>query len=827
MQKKVSERILSIRKIQDVGNWNYSLQNGQGPEVFERINLIYGPNGSGKTSLANLFFGLAHDWPNQGESTWQRASFSVGQGNGNSRETDCSNDPIFSRVYVFTKDMVAREHALTVDDASMSAILTLGEENIDREQRIAQLKEELVALRESEKKADGQIKNRRRDVEDIVKNFQEDVFVALRIYKGWNTKGKFNAATAASILQGFRKEQEGLERASRNFKSEVDESRSLNVVDEKEFERACELLSEKRRDRQEVPDFIQKSVIEKIDDIKRDMRHVPNVVDVDTLVTHPDASNWVQQGLEHHKHSDRCIFCGSKLTDQRLGQLRAHFSEEVKKLQKRLREYRELYQRESENAKNLRTKLEILKTELSNRPEVIEYISSYNGELDDYLKWISSVIRAIDKKLDDVMQESHDIIGVHSIPNSQKLREWLSDYNESVAKQDELKEDAEKFVYRYYCVKYCEPYVEAQRALGDVDADLQSCRHKIESIEEELAQLANIEGNPLPSAQSLNVQVADLLGRNELKFEVEGKKYRVTRNGNPAIRLSEGEQTAITFIHFLQLIKAELDKGSSPIVVIDDPVSSLDERIQIGVASLIRDLVTGHHLYPMGSASHTLSEVAQLFVLTHSFEFYRYLFCSLPRDPKFGPMKAYEILAVDDSGVRRPVLVDWCVDDKRQMEVFSSYHHAFGLLGRAILGKIGADINATIDQQLLYPNLARRLLEQFLAFKYPDYALNFSDGIAHAAHEVRERNSTDLDAVRAISTCEGIILPATNVGSHNRMPTTVGIQSGQSFTNLIKQVFYFIYLVDDSHFEGMCKALKFSDSWLLLPNGVRQRHSNP
>lgn len=176
--------------------------------------------------------------------------------------------------------------------------------------------------------------------------------------------------------------------------------------------------------------------------------------------------------------------------------------------------------------------------------------------------------------------------------------------------------------------------------------------------------------------------------------------------------------------------------------------------------------------------------------------------------------------------------MDWFVDGedaKKRMEVFSSYHHAFGLLGRAILSQIDVGINATIDLQLLYPNLARRLLEQFLAFKYPDRTLDFSKGNANAAEEVINRHSTDLDAVQSISTCEGIILPATNVGSHNRMPTTIGMQSGEPFENLIKRVFYFIYLVDESHFKGMCRALEFSDSdmWRLLPDGVPQRHSNP
>lgn len=830
MQKKTPERILSIREIQDVGNWSYSLQKTQGLREFERINLIYGPNGSGKTSLANLFFGLAHDWPNEGERTWQRVSFSVGRGEGDSRETDCSEDSIFSRVYVFTKDMVARAHALTVDDASMSTILTLGKENVDREQRIKNLKEELDVLRGEKKEAEARVEKCQCDVDRTVKDFRDVVFAALQFYKGWKTKGSFNTSTAESVLREFIEEQAHRSGASRNFKSEVNETRSPDVVDEEAFQHAREILSEGQRDRLDIPDFVQKSIIEKIGRINQDICCVPNVVDVDTLVTNPDASNWVQQGIEYHKDSSRCIFCGSTLTGERLEELRAHFSNEVEDLQTRLRGYRTQLQSEIVNVEKLRDRLKLLERELNNQPTVIEYISSYDEELGNYLTWISSAVSAIGKKLDNVMQKSCDMVVVHSVPNSQRLSEWLNGYNESVAGQHALKENAANDVIGYYCANYCELYLSAQDTLENAKADLTSCSHKIKSMGEELEQLANIEGDPLPSAQSLNVQVADLLGRNELKFEVQGKKYRVTRNGNPAIRLSEGEQTAITFVHFLQLIKVELDKGHSPIVVIDDPVSSLDERIQNGVASLIRDLVTGPHLYPSGDTSRTTSKVAQLFVLTHNFEFYRYLFCSLPRDEIFGPMNAYEILARCDSGVRRPILVDWCVDGKgakKRMEVFSSYHHAFGLLGRAILGRIEVGINETLDLQLLYPNLGRRLLEQFLAFKYPDYALNFSEGIAKAADDVRNRYSTDLDAVQAISTCEGIILPATNAGSHNRMPTTVGIQSDGSFENLIKQIFYFIYLVDESHFEGMCRALEFSDSSQLLPDGVRQRHSNP
>ena len=90
-----------------------------------------------------------------------------------------------------------------------------------------------------------------------------------------------------------------------------------------------------------------------------------------------------------------------------------------------------------------------------------------------------------------------------------------------------------------------------------------------------------------------------------------------------------------------------------------------------------------------------------------------------------------------------------------------------------------------------------------------------------AAARVRSNGATagvdPSEISQLITICKDIVLPATNMGSHNRLPTTVGTQSGQSLDLLIRQVFYFMHLVDNSHFEGMCKALEFKDKYELLP----------
>ena len=293
----------------------------------------------------------------------------------------------------------------------------------------------------------------------------------------------------------------------------------------------------------------------------------------------------------------------------------------------------------------------------------------------------------------------------------------------------------------------------------------------------------------------------------------------MTRNGKPAVRLSEGEQTAITFVHFIEMIDVYTKNGGHPIVVIDDPVSSLDERIQYGVASMMRELMTK---YDARNEALITSEVSQLFILTHNFDFFRYLYCLLAEKQKpIGPTSAYEIVSRCISGIRHPQLENWWVDNTTKMQVFSSYHYAFGLLGRELISVNSGTTLSAMDSQLLYPNLARRLLEQFLAFEFPHLATTFKDGMIAAAKRVRANGvAAGIDPSeisQVITICKDIVLPVTNMGSHNRIPTTIGTQSGQALDLLIQQVFYFMHLVDGSHFEGMCTALGFKDKFALLP----------
>lgn len=87
---------------------------------FARINVIYGPNGTGKTSLAGAIDGLRNAADAEG---FRRLSVAIDD--GVARTTNGSDDDLFDRIHVFSEHYVARSHNFTAGNADMPAVLTL------------------------------------------------------------------------------------------------------------------------------------------------------------------------------------------------------------------------------------------------------------------------------------------------------------------------------------------------------------------------------------------------------------------------------------------------------------------------------------------------------------------------------------------------------------------------------------------------------------------------------------------------------------------------------------------------------------------------------
>jgi wobble nucleotide-excising tRNase len=111
------------------------------------------------------------------------------------------------------------------------------------------------------------------------------------------------------------------------------------------------------------------------------------------------------------------------------------------------------------------------------------------------------------------------------------------------------------------------------------------------------------------AVNQINKHLEEFFGRKEIQLELDrsGLGYVIQREGEPACNLSEGEKTAIAFSYFLVKVQEAGFKKEEGVIVIDDPISSLDSNFVFHCFSLIKN---------------NFNDAGQLFVLTHNFELF-------------------------------------------------------------------------------------------------------------------------------------------------------------------------------------------------------------
>jgi wobble nucleotide-excising tRNase len=130
--------------------------------------------------------------------------------------------------------------------------------------------------------------------------------------------------------------------------------------------------------------------------------------------------------------------------------------------------------------------------------------------------------------------------------------------------------------------------------------------------------------------ESINAHLKDSGFEGFRLREKEGVKgtYEVIReDGKVAEKLSEGERNFIAFLYFYHLVRGsqtETDSGKDKIVVIDDPVSSMDSSALFIVSALVREMlgVCSNNVRLEGH-EYKGKYIQQIFILTHNAFFHR------------------------------------------------------------------------------------------------------------------------------------------------------------------------------------------------------------
>lgn len=749
---------------------------------FERINLIYGTNGAGKTSLARALDSLSQERGGFSEVSVRLS----GVDKANERSTNQSHDPDFERVFVFSEGYVARSHNF-VGDTQINAVLTLGERTVEDEKRIAKLRDLIDD-------GDSRLENARKVSLRASKSLDDEYTAVARGIVTALSRAGGDYRSNGSYNKGTVKNRFAASRAAWILLSNEEKDAALATV-----------VSDERQ--KVEPRSYSYEVREKlIEDAAVALQLSPVSVVLDTLKDHADASGWVDTGRHHHDGLAVCIFCGGELTEARKKAIEQHFSDEVERAKKILDGL--IIEVEKAQASvlslvgddviagslfdDLRDSFRAAYREL--KPQV--------AAMDN---WLARLLVALQKKRENVVSQVVYKIPVAPVVNGSGLEDALTTHNNRVSQRKDLVFEAAKMM-EHHLLKEAEQRVDdLADAAKERSSEKIALETELREYREEIAALENAEGDPLPSAEVMATELTRILGRNELSFELlpDGKHYRVTRFGIPARDLSTGERTAISLIHFLENVKASAAHQGKAVVVIDDPISSLDSGVAMGVSTY------------MWSEALTRSHIEQIFLLTHNFDLFRQWDIQLdglrgergPKNKHGFTSNCYEITAphktVANTTRRVPQLITWPPNEETRKKVRSSYHHAFITAVRAHQALLNnPSMEKKLDALLLFPNVLRRILETFLAFKAPATANNFTEAMRDAGEK--------LEALDFGGDAHGLRLQLTrftHAYSHAESPDTVEAVNPDEIGATIAAVFMFMYAVDKEHFEGLCEVV--------------------
>ncbi len=557
------------------------------------LNFIFGPNGSGKTTISRVI---------DGAETYSDCTMTWATGN-----------PLETRVY--NRDFVKRHFDA---ESSIKGIYTFGE-NVEVAEKIKSLKADadeiggkLAGLKRTLSGEDGN-GGKLKESGNLKTQLDADVWTAKKNLD--DLKGAFPGLNknvqkfCARYLIEAKNNQTELrdigalrEDATTVFSSTLTEAATLPLPDNSVL---VEL---------ETSDILTKNIIGRED------------VDIAALIEKLGNSDWVQQGREYFdKLDDQCPFCQQKTDAAFRLSLEDYFDEsyiaDLDVIDRLLEDYE--------------TKAQAL---LGNYGAQAIVDSAYLDR-DAFGKDLATLRLALETNIDYIRGKKKEPSAPVTLKDTKLLFAVIDAHisvangkvkanNDTLHNQDARKKELSAQIWRRLLEDTKATYDRYKNASGDLDTAITALSGQIEQRTKELeTKQSEIEDNERkitsikPTIDAINKLLKSFGFVNFYLVEsTENGFYEVKRPGGEDAKdtLSEGEKSFITFLYFYHLVEGSFSASGATtdrIVVFDDPVSSLDADILFIVCNLIKGIVN-----EMRKKSSTIKQV---FVLTHNIYFHK------------------------------------------------------------------------------------------------------------------------------------------------------------------------------------------------------------
>jgi len=669
--KKITKinKIKGFKIFQDF-EWDRYCKNASKNMDFKKFNLIYGWNGSGKTTLSSIF----HDLELK-KATHFGIELQLEDG---SKMTGKDFDSSNYSVKVFNGDFV-KNNVFTLDEKA-KPIFILGEDSAEKQKEIEKLKKELNSRNEHKKQLNNKKSSEEVEKNKLATNTAKVIRESLLSidYKNYD-KRRYEQKAEDLIKLGIYQTKILSKIDQNNYREKVKQDKKAAIKEITLGINEIELLSLKKQTNETMKKVVSSQVIERLQNDSR-------------------LQNWVKQGLEQHIHADNniCPFCEQTLSNSFNEKLNAHFNDEFQSFSKSID--KQIAELESKK------KIEVIYPELHYfysdlAQKYKEAKNQLNNLIEEYKKVISLLIDCLKKKKDNPFTELSLDIDVPNLPISMKLdflnRIIRNNNNTSNNIEDEIKK-ARIALEEHYVAETIEQYKKLSNDIDFTEKECQKIDREIEETREKIQRLEQEIKDHRTPAENINRDINSYLGRRDISIKPLDDGYILTRNGSDSEfkTLSEGEKTALAFIYFINSLQNKDFNLQESIVVIDDPISSLDENAIFHAFGFMKECV---------------KNAGQVFILTHSFSFFRQVknWFSYEKSANFYMLKTKDI-----NETRNSLLLPL---DEMLLCFESEYHYLF----KTVLDCSENSFDKHLVDYYHIPNIARKLLEGFLAFHIP------------------------------------------------------------------------------------------------------------
>ncbi|GAA8345191.1 AAA family ATPase [Helicobacter pylori] len=587
-------------------------ENGASFENLKSINFIYGANGSGKTTTSSFLKNLAEN--------------GIEDKFANSKIAWYNNESL--KIEVYNKQFKEEQFR----NSQVKGIFTLGKKTNENLEKIESKTKSINEEKEKKKKNKESLQKLEQERKEKEKDFTDSC---------WEKLYKKNEEDFKEILEGFKRKEKFKEKILKEFKNdEHNESEIVRLEELKEkigivfSENQTELVSLECN----LTDF---DSIENHSIWEQKIVGSGDVTIAD-LIKKLSNEDWVAQGREYVKDNSICPFCQKEtITEEFKKQLESYFDTSYQESTDTIKKMKEDYT--NKTAEALERLDKIVKTEQNNSQTKLD-----TENLKRIIETLRSKINGNQQKMIDKSKEMSRNFKLDSNKNEidavrdliKKANEQIANYNEMIKDIEKQKKSCKEQTWKFLInefksdiQEYNKKYCGLEKGINNLEKEISENQEKVKKLENEIKELEKTMVSIRPIVNEINTLLERYGFTNfGLACTEDEKSYRIQREDGQLVgeTLSEGEVTFITFLYYYHLTKGSLkesDISKNKVLVIDDPISSLDSNILFIVSVLVKDLIKDL----MKETMEEKTNIKQIIILTHNTYFYKNITYDLKR----------------------------------------------------------------------------------------------------------------------------------------------------------------------------------------------------